>query len=68
MSLTQFIEHDLKARILSGNDVPESLSLADLSSHYGVSITPVRDAITALVDQRFIDKMPNRRLKINSEK
>ena len=68
MSLTQFIESDLKARILSGNDVPESLSLADLSSHYGVSITPVRDAITALVDQRFIDKMPNRRLKINSEK
>ena len=68
MSLTEFIERDLKARILSGEDVPENLSLADLSNHYGVSITPVRDAISALVDQKFVDKMPNRRLKINTEK
>ena len=68
MSLTEFIERDLKARILSGIDVPASLSLADLSNHYSVSITPVRDAVSALVDQNLVDKMPNRRLRINSEK
>lgn len=67
MSLTAFIANDLKSRILTGENLPVSLSLIDLSNHYGVSITPVREAVTMLVAEKYIDKLPNRRLQINSE-
>jgi DNA-binding GntR family transcriptional regulator len=68
MSLTTFIHKDLRSRISTGNDLPESLSLIDLSNHYGVSITPVREAVTHLIEDGYIDKLPNRRLRINPER
>lgn len=66
MSLTAFITKELKSRILAGVDLPESLSLIDLSVHYGVSISPVREAVSNLITEGYIDKLPNRRLRINS--
>jgi DNA-binding GntR family transcriptional regulator len=48
--------------------LPANLSLADLSRHYGVSITPVRDAMQALVSEGFILKLDSRRMEINPEK
>jgi DNA-binding GntR family transcriptional regulator len=67
MSLTSFISKDLKSKILAGADLPVSLSLNDLSVHYGVSISPVREAVNSLITEGYIDKLPNRRLRINSE-
>ena len=43
------------------------MSLLDLSRQYGVSITPVREAIGALIAEGLVDKLPNRRLSINPE-
>jgi DNA-binding GntR family transcriptional regulator len=65
MSLSAFIANDLKLKILSGDDLPTSLSLVDLSSLYGVSITPVREAIGTLIEEKYVDKLPNRRLRLN---
>lgn len=68
MSLSVFIERDLKSRIQSGDDLPLDLSLIGLSQRYGVSITPIRKAISALVAEGFIVRLPNKRLRINPVK
>ena len=68
MNLSTFIMTDLKSRILCGKDLPESLALMDLSQHYQVSITPVRNAVQELVDEGFIEKLPNKRLRINPDR
>ena len=67
MSLTTFIKNDLTSKILSGDNLPTNMSLIVLSRQYGVSITPVREAIGALIEEGIIDKLPNRRLRINPE-
>ena len=41
------------------------MSLVELSKQYGVSITPVREAINTLVEEGVIEKLANRRLRIN---
>jgi DNA-binding GntR family transcriptional regulator len=68
MSISAFIEHDIKQRIQSGETLPVNLSLVDLSRHYGVSITPVREAIQILVDTGYILRLGNRRIEINPDK
>ena len=68
MSLSSFIMQDLRSRIVSGKSVPESLSLTDLSRRYEVSITPVRNAVRILIDEGFIEKLPNKRLRINTSR
>ena len=68
MSISAFIENDLKQRIQVGKALPANLSLMNLSRHYGVSITPVREAIQILVDNGFLLKLGNRRIEINPDK
>ncbi|HEX7901834.1 MAG TPA: GntR family transcriptional regulator [Planctomycetota bacterium] len=67
MTIAAYIREDLKARILSGNDVPDCLTLRDLSSKYGVSLTPVRQAVEDLIEQRLLRKEPNGRLAVEAE-
>lgn len=66
--LSLFIESDIKARIETGQELPAALSLPALSRHYGVSITPVRQALQALEQQGFLSRLANRRLEVNPER
>jgi len=68
VSISAFIRQDLKQRIQSGATLPANLSLADLSRHYDVSITPVREAIQMLVDDGYLEKLGNRRIEVNPSK
>ncbi len=66
MTIAAYIREDLKARILSGNGVPDRLTLRDLSTSYGVSLTPVRQAVEDLVGERLLRKEPNGRLAVEA--
>ncbi len=68
MSLTEYIRDDLIHRIRSGEKLPQRLSLVELARHYGVSFTPLRAALAELVEQGYIEKLPNRRLRVNSHR
>jgi DNA-binding GntR family transcriptional regulator len=61
VSLSTYIRDDLRSRLLGGR-APERLTLRDLSQAYGVSLTPVREAVEALVRERFLRKEGNGRL------
>lgn len=65
MNLADFIQQDLKARLLSGKGVPDKLTLVGISEHYDVSMTPVRLAIGKLIDEGVISKQANGRLVPN---
>jgi DNA-binding GntR family transcriptional regulator len=67
-SLTDYIFNDLKRRIQSGEDVSSRLSLAELAKDYGVSITPLRNAMNALIEGGFVVKLPNRRLRLGKHR
>jgi DNA-binding GntR family transcriptional regulator len=65
MSLTNYIRDDIRRRIRSGEDLTHRLSLGELARHYGVSFTPLRAALAALIDEGYVLKLPNRRLQPN---
>ncbi len=65
MSITDYIQKDLKARIQADAGMPERPTLKSLATHYRVSLTPVRLALEELVEQKWILKRPNGRLMIN---
>ena len=67
MSIASYISDDIKQRIRSGATLPSNLTLADLSRHYDVSITPVRHALQSLVDDGFLIRLANRRIEVNRE-
>jgi len=66
--MSRYIEEDLGARIRSGAELPARLTLHGLAAHYGVSITPVRAALSALTRQRLIRKFASGRLEAVSRK
>lgn len=68
MNLNSYIKEDLQHRIQSGRTVPQPLTLANLSEHYGVSITPIRVALGELIQDGWICKHTNGRLAINPKK
>src|SRR5262249_37557751 len=47
-TISDHIKHDLASRIERGLGPPAELTLTALSRHYGVSFTPVREAIRDL--------------------
>ncbi|HXX94182.1 MAG TPA: GntR family transcriptional regulator [Planctomycetota bacterium] len=63
MTLSAFIRGDVKARILDGT-LAGKVTLRELSQRYGASLTPVREAVDALVRERVIDKGSSGRLVI----
>lgn len=65
MSIATYICQDLRQRIRTGATLPAQLSLTDLSRHYDVSLTPVREAIQALIDEGYLQKLANRRIIVN---
>ena len=62
-TITQFIAQDLRARLRSGEAAPGALTLHALSAHYGVSLTPVRLALKALIGERVLTKGENGRVE-----
>lgn len=60
-SLSDDVYSELKDYIL--NDVvrpPERLNVGQLSHHFGVSITPIREALIRLASEKIIDLKPGR--------
>ncbi len=63
MTLAAYIREDLKSRILGGT-LTGKVTLRDLSERYRVSLTPVREAVEALVREKIIHKEESGRLAI----
>ncbi len=62
MSIASYIKDDLAARLKSGRDLSTPLTLGSLAEYYDVSFTPVRAAVSELIDEGLLEKGPNRRL------
>lgn len=67
MTMTDFIADDLIARTRAGSP-PDDLTLQGIADLYGVSLTPARQAVARLVEERFLLKGTNGRLEINRRK
>ncbi len=68
MTISDYIESDLKEKIRTGGELPDPLTLSSLAAHYDVSLTPIRAALEKLIDSNFILKGDNGRLRINSRR
>jgi len=66
MTITRYIQDDLRARIRAGAEIPDRLTLAGLSGFYKVSMMPVRLAVEALVRERLLRREENGRLAVNA--
>ena len=66
--LTTYIRQDLQRRIQRGEGVPDRLTLAALSEVYGVSVTPIRTALSQLIAEGFIRKGLHGRLSVNEDR
>lgn len=64
-TISQYIESDLAGRILSDEVQSLSLTLQSLSRHYGVSSTPVREAVRRLLAGGVLIRRENGRLEVN---
>ncbi|WP_111560057.1 GntR family transcriptional regulator [Paracoccus sediminilitoris] len=63
---TEDIASDLRRRILSLELPPGSvLSRSDLTARYGISSTPLRDALLALRDEGLVQIMPQSRTMVS---
>lgn len=58
---------DIKERIVIGQLKPdEKLSVRSLCEYYGVSDTPIKQALNRLVTERFVDALPRRGMRVRS--
>lgn len=62
MILSSRIQNDLSAQ-LSSNSLSIPLTIDGLSQHYGVSYTPIRKALTGLIEEGLVRKKGNGRLE-----
>ena len=55
----------LREEILSGRLLPgEPIRDAVLADHFGISITPVREAVTQLISKGLVTSLPNKRRQV----
>jgi DNA-binding GntR family transcriptional regulator len=64
MTLTDYIHRDLQEHIEAGRPAPCKLTIAALSAHYRVSLTPVRAAVDQLIKDEYLVKQSNGRLAL----
>ncbi len=64
-TMVDYIARDLRSRIQTGADLPHSLTLSSLSQLYRVSTTPVRQAVSQLVEENLLIRQDGGRLSIN---
>jgi len=66
ISVSQQIQEALRARIVSLELAPgENLSRAEIAAHYGVSQTPVRDAMMKLEEEGLLDIYPQSKTEVS---
>lgn len=65
-TICEYIKQDLSNRIGSRAGLPIDLTITALSRHYGVSFTPVREALRDLVTEGILLKHVNGRVEVNS--
>ena len=63
MSLVTHIKNEIGSRLERSEDLQIPLTVQGLSEHYGVSYTPVREAIGELIEVGLIRKKSNGRLE-----
>ena len=63
MSLVAHIKNEIGSRLERSEDLQFPLTVQGLSEHYGVSYTPVREAIGELIEVGLIRKKSNGRLE-----
>lgn len=68
LTLTKYIKADLIARLSRDELSSDALTLAALSDHYQVSVTPIYHAINELIEEGYLYREKNRRLCVNQEK
>jgi DNA-binding GntR family transcriptional regulator len=68
MSIAAFIKQDLIANIRTGKISADQLTLDALSKRYQVSTRPVRTAVQALIDEKYLEKRKNRRFAIRAKR
>lgn len=68
LTLTKYIKADLIARLSRDELSPDALTLAALSDHYQVSVTPIYHAINELIEEGYLYREKNRRLCVNQDK
>lgn len=61
-TLRDHIQKDLIARIAAGSLDSDGLTLSRLAKDYGVSLTPVRQAVSVLLEKGLLSKKSNGRL------
>jgi DNA-binding GntR family transcriptional regulator len=64
MTLAEYIKTDIQRRIDAGQPPPCKLTIAAMAAHYKVSLTPVRTAISQLLDEHYLMKLGNGRLEV----
>lgn len=62
MKLASRIADDLEAQ-LAENSIPFPLTIDGISNHYGVSYTPIREALSGLIENGLLRKKSNGRLE-----
>ncbi len=62
--MAAYIRDDIGLRLERGDGLPTELTIQALSQHYGVSFSPVRKAIDALIQEGLLRKKSNGRLDV----
>lgn len=67
LSRKDTVVRQLRGEILSGRLEPgAAIKDAELAARLGVSVTPVREAITQLISEGFIESLPNKRRRVSA--
>ena len=68
MTISEQIETALRAHVVSGEPLPYPLTLKGIARHFDVSPMPVRSAVDSLVEEAYLLRGPNGRLRFNAKR